>query len=543
MFARYLTSAVVALALGGAHASHAEADAFVGGLVGGIIGGAIGSHVRTEQRRTQPRTVRTVAPSPVRQQNREVQTALNHFGFHVGVPDGAIGPRSRAGISQYQAYLGYPPTGQLSDFERSVLLSAWQRSQMGGPQMVRITNNHRDGLRGLLPTVRDELAGGGTRSAGAYGLPPEVADAVDEIAASSDPSSEQLVQRSGFIQLADLNGDGRTDYILDTSVSGSGYWCGARDCSVIVLASTPDGYSRNDFLARDVTPAMFDCQRGDCAIDTGAPQTRLAAAPAPEPPVEAPVVVAAPAPAAPAIPSFFAGQTAQTVSLASHCNRVALVTNANGGHTDIESMDDPIFALNEQFCLARAFAIADGEALAARVPGVSPQAIAVQCDGFAPALQPHVAALALQPRDEVLRGVAGLILQSGMEQSDLAATARICLSSGYTRDEMPVAVGSALLLAGLGEAEYGELAAHHLMQGIGVAQRRELARGWYAASVPQPDAPLATEATFAAGDASRNALIHHALAVLDGASRAPAAVPAETSAPAAVLPVFNLGNN
>lgn len=533
MLVKYLTTAAVALALSAAHTSRAEADAFVGGLLGGIIGGAIGSNVRTQPRRTQ---TRTVVASPQRQQNREVQTALNHFGFHVGVPDGAIGPRSRAGISQYQAYLGFPTTGQLTDFERNVLLNAYQRNLMGGPQVMRITNTHRDGMRGLLPTVRDEMTGGGGRTAGAYGLPPEVADAVDEIAASSDPSAEQLVQRSGFIQLADLNGDGRTDYILDTSVTGSSFWCGARDCSVVVFASTPDGYMRNDFLAREVTPAMVTCRRGDCTMN--APETTLAAAPAPD---------VAPAPAqevsAPTMPSFFGSQSAQTVSLASHCNRVGLVTNANGGLTGINSMDDPVFALNEQFCLARAFAIADGEALAAQVPGVTPQAIAEQCNGFAPVLQPHVAALAMQPRAEVLRGVAGLVLQSGMEPSDLAATARICLSSGYIQDAMPVAVGSALLLAGLGETGYGELAAHHLMQGIGVTQRRELARDWYTASVPQPDAPMAVDVGFAPGPDSRNALIHHALAVLDGAARTPAAVPTEAGAPATALPVFNLSNN
>ncbi|MCC5971492.1 MAG: peptidoglycan-binding protein [Pararhodobacter sp.] len=539
MYGQYLTTAALVLALGAAHTSRAEADAFVGGLVGGIIGGAIGSNVRTQPRRATQ--ARPVVASPQRQQNREIQTALNHFGFNVGSADGALGPRSRAGISQYQGYLGFPTTGQLTDFERTVLLSAYQRSQMGGSQVMRIANTHRDGMRGLLPTVRDEMRGGGGRTAGAYGLPPEVADAVDEIAASSDPSAEQLVQRAGFIQLADLNGDGRTDYILDTSVTGSSFWCGARDCTVVVFASTPDGYMRNDFLAREVTPAMVTCRRGDCSIDAGGAVTTLAAAPAPETPVAPTEVVAAPA--APAMPTFFGGQGAQTVSLASHCNRVGLVTNANGGLTDINSMDDPVFTLNEQFCLARAMAIADGEALATQVPGVTAQAITEQCNGFAPVLQPHVAALELQPRDEVLRAVAGLVLQSGMDPSDLAATARICLSSGYMQDAMPVAVGSALLLAGLGETGYGELAAHHLMQGIGVTQRRELARDWYAASVPQPDAPMGIDVGFAPGPESRNALIHHALAVLDGSASAPAAVPVEGAAPATALPVFNLSNN
>lgn len=533
MTGKYLATVALTFALSASHASRAEADAFVGGLLGGIIGGAIGSNVRTQPRRTQSRPV---VASPIRQQNREVQTALNHFGFHVGVPDGAIGPRSRAGISQYQTYLDFPATGQLTEFERMVLLSAYQRSQTGGPQVIRITSTHRDGVRGLLAVVRDEMSGVGARSAGAYGLPAEVAHAVDEIAASADPSAEQLVQRSGFVQLADLNGDGRTDYILDTSVTGSNFWCGARACTVIVFASTPEGYMRNDFLARDVTPAMVTCRRGDCAIDSAGAAPTLAVSPAPE-------AVPDSHAAAPAMPSFFGGQGQQVVSLASHCNRVGLVTNANGGHTDIDTLDDPIFALNEQFCLARAFAIADGEALAARVPGVTAEAIAEQCNAFAPLLQPHVAALALQPRAEVVRGVAGLVLQSGMEPADLSATARICLSSGYLQDAMPVALGSALLLAGLGEAGYGELAAHHLMQGIGVTRRRDLAQAWYVASVPQAGPPMATLAGFAPGPDARNALIHAALAMLAANTDATAPATTDTSPPAAALPVFSIGNN
>ncbi|KPQ07870.1 MAG: putative peptidoglycan binding domain [Rhodobacteraceae bacterium HLUCCA12] len=541
MFARYLTSGAIVLALVGGHAERAEADAFVGGLVGGFIGGAIGSNTRTRPRYT---TQRVIVTSPQRQQNREVQTALNHFGFNVGAADGSIGPQTRAGITRYQAYLEFPQTGQLTDFERMVLLGAYQRSQMGGPQVTRITSRHRDGLRGLLPTVLDEMRGTGARSAGAYGLPPEIADAVDEIAESSDPSAEQLVQRSGFVQLADLNGDGRTDYILNTAVTGSSFWCGARDCTVLVFASTPDGYSRNDFLAQEATPAMFSCQRGDCALQDGETTTTAAAATddrasANNAEPDAPESASTEA-AAPAMPNFFGGQEAADVSLATHCNRVGLVTNANGGQTDIDTMDDPVFALNEQFCLARSFAIADGEALAEQVPNATPATIAEQCDGFAPVLEPHVDAVARQSRDEVLNGVESVIRQSGMSASDLTATARICLSSGYMTDTMPVAIGSALLLSAMGETGYGELVGHHLMQGIGVAQRDARAREWYSVSVPSADEPRATQVGFAPGPESRNALIHHALAMLDGSAGTPRATRSDASAPDGGLPVFEL---
>lgn len=501
-----------ALALG--QAQPVRADAFVGGLLGGFIGSAIGSQV------SRPRAPTTTVTNVTRQQNREVQSALNAFGYDVGVVDGSLGPRSRAAISAYQAYMGFPATGQLTDFERQTLLTAHQRLMAGGPQVMRITSTHRDGVRGLLPSVRDELAGGGVRSAGAYGLPPEVADAVDAIAASSDPTAEQLVQRAGFIQLADLNGDGRTDYILDTSVTGSAFWCNAQACTVQVFASTPDGYVRNDFQARDVTPASFTCQRGNCDL-----------APA------APVAVAAPVPGAGgsgaavplAVPNFFgqsAGGGAAQVSLSSHCNRVAVVTSANGGYTDLNTLTDPVFALNEQFCIARAVAIAEGEALVAQIPGATPQAVAAQCDALVPLMQANVTALSSQPRDAVVAGAAQFVAGSGMDPVDLGATARVCLSSGYLTDNMSVAVGSALILVALGESGYAELPGHHLMQGIGARQRRDLAEDWLRHGVP----PSATvNAGFAPGPQSRNQLINAALDRMSGAQAAP--VPVATQVP------------
>jgi peptidoglycan hydrolase-like protein with peptidoglycan-binding domain len=541
-----LAVATMAAALIAADSHKASADPFVGALLGGFIGSALGSQVG--QPRTRARASGAAsqgAVNPARETNRQIQTALNFFGFNVGTPDGALGPRSRQGIADYQLYLGFGTTGQLTEFERSVLLSAHQRAQLGGAQVTQVTARHRDGMRGLLEVVRDEMSGApARRTAGAYGLPPDVASGVDEIAASSDPTAEQLVQRAGFIQLADLNADGRTDYILDTSVTGSAFWCNAQACTVRVYVSTPDGYSRNDFQAFGATPAMFDCLRGTCTLQPGARVVAAASGATDAPAQVAPPVASAqpmvPNPRATAVvvPNFFAGAGAQQVSLASHCNRVGLVTSANGGFTDVGTLSDPIFALNEQFCLARGYAIAEGEGLAAQVPGATSPMIAEQCAGFAPALQPHVAALSLQPRAEVARGVAQFVLASGMAPADLTATARICLSSGYMTENLTVAIGSALLLYALGETGYGELPAHHLMQGIGASQRRELALDWFEASVPQ--GPMAQAVGFAPGSGNRNALIQAALALIaDGVRPAPA--PAPTATPtAAPLPLFNL---
>ena len=62
------------------------------------------------------------------------------------------------------------------------------------------------------------------------------------------------------------------------------------------------------------------------------------------------------------------------------------------------SMTDASFALGEQFCLARTYAMATGEELAAKVAGFTPQQIAEQCAGFGPVLAPHVSALSLKTR-------------------------------------------------------------------------------------------------------------------------------------------------
>ncbi|WP_439560827.1 peptidoglycan-binding domain-containing protein [Roseinatronobacter sp.] len=546
MFARYSLIAALSISVAAVPLDDARAqEGIVGGIIGGIIGGAIANDQRARQQRAQPQRT---APRPAvntaqREQNRSVQTALNHFGWNVGTPDGAIGPRSRAGISEYQVFLGFAGTGQLSEFERNILLTAHQRAISGGPQVAQTVSSHPQGLRGLVLVVRDEMSGRSpAQSAGNYGLPAAVASAVDEIAASSDPSAMQLVQRAGFIQLADLNGDGRTDYILDTSVTGSAFWCSAQACTVQVFVSTPEGYVRNDFQAFNVTPAMFTCTRGTCEL--GAPQqpvTVAAAQPAAPQAPQATTEVALSVPsaqpaarnpdagatevAAPAIPNFFGGGGQGERSLASHCDRVNLLTNANGGFTTRDTMTDPAQVLNEQFCLARTYAMADGEELIAQVQGVSAAEIADQCLAFAPSLKPFVSALSVQPHDEVMQSVSAFVLQTGMSPQQLTDTARICLAVGYRQDNMDVAVGAALLLTTLGERAYGELMGHHLVQGFGATKRDDLALAWFELGFDP-----AKRAVFAPMQPERDSLLRDAVFGQPVPQAAPAAE--------AALPVF-----
>ena len=73
-------------------------------LVGGIIGGVIANEAKKSKRSSG-------TSSATRSYNAQTQTSLNYFGFDAGVPDGVLGSRSRAAVSQFQAYVGFPITG------------------------------------------------------------------------------------------------------------------------------------------------------------------------------------------------------------------------------------------------------------------------------------------------------------------------------------------------------------------------------------------------------------------------------------------------
>ncbi len=484
---------VSSLAFTAPEAVYADAgDALVGGLIGGLIGAAIANDQNKKRAApaktktsTKSRTktksssgTRSTATSSAREANREVQTALNYFEYPVGTPDGSIGPKSRAAISQYQLLLGYAPTGQLTEFERSLLVAGYQRGLAGGALVAQTIATHPLGVRGLLLKQRDEMAG----------LPAVVPGALPAVSAGATAPAPVP--------------------------------------ALPVLTAVP---------AAPAVPAV--------------------------PAAAAPVLAGA---AAPVLPSFLAGQGA-SVSLASHCNQVSLVTNTNGGYMTVAALTDPVFALGEQFCLARTYAMAKGDELAGSIGGFTPAQIAEQCKAFGPVLAPYVAALSIAPRDEVLGGVNSFVQASGMAPAQLAGTAKICLGVGYTTNAMDIAIGSALLLTAVGEKAYAELIGHHLGQGFGVPSRPDLALGWYDVGL---EAAKAGQVVFAPGLSDRGELIHLAAYRVGGAaSKQPlaatlpapglpapglpvpglpapalpaASLPAAEAAPAAKLPVFTM---
>ena len=369
MFLKSLSTAFVAAALVFSPVSKASADAgdFVAGaLIGGVVGHALTKESQRKQAQKQTtRSTTTVRRStiPSTQQGREIQSSLNYFGFNAGGVDGQLGRQSRAAISRYQAYMGYPATGQMTPLEEEILLTSHRRAQIGSFDITQQMATHPDGPRGLLKNYRLELAGG------------------------------------------------------------------------------------------TVTPAP-------------APATTTAALPN--------LGVAT---ASAGLPNFQAVPT--TASLAAHCNSVSLVTNTNGGYTNAANMTDPNLVLNEQFCLARTYAIENGQRLAAQVPGLTPDQIAQQCAGLAPTMATYVSQMSALPQDQVVASVQSFAASSGMSLEQLRGTGQICLGVGYRTDDMDVALGSALLLVGAGESAYAELVGHHLMRGFGVAPSQPLAAGWF----------------------------------------------------------------
>lgn len=453
MFTKSIAVSCVALSMAIVPATRVTADA--GDFVAGAIIGGIVGHAATKQNQRRKATQRTYTKKtykprlPSTQEGREIQASLNYFGFNAGSVDGQLGRRSRNAISAYQAYLGYPATGQLTPFEQNLLITSYNRAQAGGYAVTQQIATTPDGTRGLLKTYRAELAG-------------------QQPAVPLAPNT------------------------------------------TIVVAPQP------------VAPT----------VGTTTTTTVVAAAPeaaAPAAPTEA---------AAPALPNFLGGGA--TASLASHCNTVSLLTNTNGGFTTAAAMTDPDVALNEQFCLARTYAIATSEDMIAKVQGFTPEQVASQCEQFGPAMQPYVASLALKTQPEVVQDVAGFILTTGMSPAQLKGTAQICMGVGYRTDNMDVALGSALMLFAMGDHVYGEMMGHHLAQGFGTSKRIDSARVWYAEGLKAVDS--GAPAVFAPGQPERVELLRQASLRL-GTSNSGLAAPAQPTVQPAALPTFGLASD
>src|SRR5690606_3367789 len=131
-------------------------------------------------------------------------------------------------------------------------------------------------------------------------------------------------------------------------------------------------------------------------------------------------------------------------------------------------------------------------------------------------------------------GVRSNALETGMSPAQLSSSAKICLSVGYKSDNMPVAVGSGLILAALGEGAYGELMGHHLSQGFGATTRSDLAFEWYDIALKASDTPGGS--VFAPGQPERMQLVRKAAYMMVGKADQAAAEPGPAALPTFAAP-------
>ena len=169
--------------------------------------------------------------------------------------------------------------------------------------------------------------------------------------------------------------------------------------------------------------------------------------------------------------------------------------------------------------------------MVSKVQGASQAQIDAQCDAFGPALQPYVDSLGTKDALAVKGDVQKFVLGSNMSIGQLASTAKICLYSGYRRDKLDVALGSALLMVGIGQTPYAELVGHHLSQGFGAPRSAAQAQGWYDMALQALEG--GTEPVFAPGQPERMGVIKAASAALNGGGLPQAS-------PAAALPTFKM---
>lgn len=160
---------------------------------------------------------------------KEAQEALNFYGFDAGTPDGVFGPGTQRAIAAYQSANGGTPTGE---FSRAVIGNLLQ--------------SYRADKRTTTANASSEI-------------PQAVLSVIEEFSGNCGVSSSSLVSRTGFLQQADLNRDGTMDYLIDGSAAGCFEMCGASNCQVNVVASSPSGYRSNSFLGYSITSDTFRC--------------------------------------------------------------------------------------------------------------------------------------------------------------------------------------------------------------------------------------------------------------------------------------------
>lgn len=156
--------------VGAGRAQANDATSLIGGaILGGIIVNEVNKNKQRQQQQQQQllqqqqhqnSTVqRSSVSSSQREANRQVQVALNYFGYNVGTPDGVLGSNSRNGIRRYQADMGYGVDGYLDPHEQDFLLASYQRALSTATMAPYNQIVATQGYPGLLRTYRNEQLG------------------------------------------------------------------------------------------------------------------------------------------------------------------------------------------------------------------------------------------------------------------------------------------------------------------------------------------------------------------------------------------------
>ncbi|TDK52360.1 peptidoglycan-binding domain-containing protein [Antarcticimicrobium luteum] len=160
MWKRNLCASLAAASMVFVGVERARADDAAALLGGALLGGIIVNEMnKNKTRRTTTTTTRTTVSSSQREQNRQVQIALNYFGYNVGGADGVLGQNSRNGIRRYQADMGYNVDGYLDQHELNFLLGSHQRAMASAHMAPYSQIVATQGQMGLLRTYRNEQLG------------------------------------------------------------------------------------------------------------------------------------------------------------------------------------------------------------------------------------------------------------------------------------------------------------------------------------------------------------------------------------------------
>ncbi|WP_346893480.1 peptidoglycan-binding domain-containing protein [uncultured Roseibium sp.] len=134
-----IASVILAFSVTSAHAG--GAGEFIAGVAIGAIGKTIldqatrgNNNQRRNTHNTSPQTrAQRAERARRREETKQIQTRLTVLGFNPGGIDGGMGPKTRRAIGQFQASIGHPETGVLTQEQTAILFARSNGTDTAGP--------------------------------------------------------------------------------------------------------------------------------------------------------------------------------------------------------------------------------------------------------------------------------------------------------------------------------------------------------------------------------------------------------------------------